>query len=384
MEYIFLIAAFNAFFFSILLIQKKPGATHDKILIFWLVYLGFFTGVYGLFYNQLFSDFPLLSASFISLLLLHGPFLYLYLASLTRHTKILPARVVLHFIPFILFNLYLLISMFFPETSARIRLDHSIEYGHAPLLFNFFLFITALSGPFYFLLAVRLFKKLDVRILRNFSSPKNSDLAWLRALVYIFGAVWTSLMLFAALHHVFQLFSWMFCTHGLTLSLSGFILLVGYFGLRQKEIFHAALDYDLSNSTGKAKYASTGLSAENVQQTGDRLKALMKTDKPFLNPELSLPQLSEMLDVPAYQLSQVINSNFNQNYFDFVNAYRVEEVKIKICDPAFGHLSMLGIAFESGFNSKSAFNRIFKKTTGITPTQYRLKHRNSNDRQPAR
>ncbi|MBW6536710.1 MAG: helix-turn-helix domain-containing protein [Mariniphaga sp.] len=384
MEYIFLIAAFNAFFFSALLIQKKPGAAHDKILIFWLVYLGFFTGVYGLFYNQLFRDFPLLSASFISLLLLHGPFLYFYLASLIRHSKILPARAVLHFIPFILFNLYLLISLFFPETSARIRLDHSNEHGHAPLLFNFFLLITALSGPFYFLLAVRLFKKLDVRILRNFSTPKNSNLAWLRTLVYVFGAVWTALMLFAILHHIFQLFSWMFCTHGLALSLSVFILLIGYFGLRQKEIFHSGLDYDLSNSPEKVKYASTGLSAENARQTGERLKALMKTEKPFLNPELSLPQLAEMLDVPAYQLSQVINSNFNQNYFDFVNTYRVEEVKTKICDPAFGHLSFLGIAFESGFNSKSAFNRIFKKTTGKTPTHYRLEHRNSHDRQPIR
>jgi AraC-like DNA-binding protein len=371
MESIFLIAAFNAFFFFLLLIRKKPQAAHDTILKFWLVYLGIFTGTYGLFYPKLFTDFPLLSAAFISLLLLHGPFLYFYLASLIRHSKILSARTILHFIPLLLFNLYLLVSLFFPEISAGIRLDHTSEKGNAPLLFNFFLLITALSGPFYFALAVRLFKKLDVHILRNFSTSKNSNLAWLRTLVYIFGTVWTALMLFAIAHHVFHLFSWKFCTHGLTLSLSVFILLIGYFGLRQKEIFYSAVEYDMANSPEKVKYAGTGLNVENARQIAEKLKAFIKTEKPFLNPDLSLPQLADMLDIPVHQLSQVINSVFNQNYFEFINAYRVEEVKEKICDPAFAHLSILGMAFESGFNSKSAFNRIFKKQTGKTPTQYR-------------
>jgi len=82
MKYIFLTAAFNAFFFSVLIFQKKSKAVHDKILIFWLAYLGLFTGVYGLASNELFTRFPLLSASFISLLLLHGPFLYFYISSL--------------------------------------------------------------------------------------------------------------------------------------------------------------------------------------------------------------------------------------------------------------------------------------------------------------
>lgn len=185
--------------------------------------------------------------------------------------------------PFLLFNLYLLVSLFFPEISAGIRLDHTSEKENVPLLFNFFLLITALSGPFYFVLAVRLFKKLDVHILRNFSTSKNSNLAWLRTLVYIFGIVWTALMLFAIIYHAFRLFSWKFCTHGLTLSLSVFILLIGYFGLRQKEIFYSAVEYDMANSPEKVKYAGTGLNAENARQTAEKLKAFIKTEKPFLN-----------------------------------------------------------------------------------------------------
>lgn len=378
MEYIFIIAAFNAFFFSILLIQKKPRSLYDNILIYWLIYLGFYTGIYGLFFHKIFTGFPLLSAAFISLLLLHGPFLYFYIASLTRYSKMLPGHIILHLIPFLLFNLYLLASLFFPETSVRIRFDHTNEHGHIPFLFNLFLLLTALSGSFYFLLAVRLFKTHDIHILRNFSAKRNSNLTWLRTLVYIFGTVWTALMLFAIVHHVFHLFSWKFCTHGLTLSLSVFILLIGYFGLQQKEIFYSDIEYDLAISPEKIKYSSTGLNAENARQTAEKLRAFMKTEKPFLNPELSLPQLAKMLDIPVHQLSQVINGIFNQNYFEFINAYRVEEVKEKICDPSFGHLSLLGIAFESGFNSKSAFNRIFKKLTGKTPTQYRNDSKHSH------
>ncbi len=81
MKYIFLIAAFNALFFAVLVLQKKK-ALHDKILIYWLIYLGLYTGIYALFSNKLFIDFHLLSASFISLLLLHGPFLFLYISAL--------------------------------------------------------------------------------------------------------------------------------------------------------------------------------------------------------------------------------------------------------------------------------------------------------------
>jgi len=75
--------------------------------------------------------------------------------------------------------------------------------------------------------------------------------------------------------------------------------------------------------------------------------------------------------IPTHQLSRVINEHFGRNFFDFINGYRVAEVKRKILDPAYAHFSLLGIAFESGFNSKSAFNRVFKKITGQTPSQFK-------------
>ena len=371
MKYIFLIAAFNAFFFSTLLLQKKPKAVHDKILTYWLVYLGVYAGIYGLFSNTLFTSFHLLSASFISLLMLHGPFLYLYISALIDERFKLYGKDMLHFIPFILFNLFLLIGSFSPEISERIRLDHSeVEHG-ASLLFNFFLILTALSGPVYFILSIKLFKKLDINIFNNFSTIENINLDWLRKLVYSFGAVWTILITVATIHHIFHLFSWIFCTDGLSLSLSIFIILVGYFGLRQREIFSGYDKNQFVTESKAIKYEGSGLKESDAILYVEKLKNYMDMEKPFLNPDLNLPQLSKDLGIPPHHLSQVVNKNIGLNFFDFINRYRIEETKAKMVDSRYSNLSLLGIAFESGFNSKSAFNRVFKNLTGETPTQYK-------------
>jgi len=98
---------------------------------------------------------------------------------------------------------------------------------------------------------------------------------------------------------------------------------------------------------------------------------LLEEERPYLQSRLTLQELASKLDLPAYQLSQLINREFGQNFFELINHYRVEEVKKKLADPAFQHLTYLGIALESGFNSKASFNRIFKKMTGKTPNEYR-------------
>lgn len=228
MKYFFLIAAFNAFFFAVLLFQKKPKAVHDKILIFWLAFLGLYTGIYGLSSNELFTYFPLLSASFISLLLLHGPFLYFYISSLVVNPNKFRPKDLLHFIPFLLFNLYLIIVSYLPRVSERISLSHVASEHESPLLFQLFLMLVVLSGPVYFVFSIRLFKNLDIQIFNNFSSAENINPDWLRKLVYIFGSVWTLLMIVATIHHVFHLFSWIFCTDGISLSLSILLTVSGW------------------------------------------------------------------------------------------------------------------------------------------------------------
>ncbi len=373
MKYIFLIAAFNALFFALLILQKKK-ALHDKILIYWLIYLGLYTGIYALFSNKMFVEYHLLSASFISLLLLHGPFLFLYISALIDQKFQFNREKLAHFIPFILFNFFIFFASFFPELSEGIRLNHIKSEHGAPLFFNLFLILIVLSGPFYFVLSILHFKKLDINIFNYFSSYANVNLIWLRKLVYIFGGIWTILMIFTTIHHVFHMFSWIFCTHGLTLSLSAFIILIGYYGLKQKEIFIQYPELKIEDATEpKTKYAGVFLKETDIEHYVSKLKHFMDAQKPYLEADLSLPELANKLEMPSHHLSRIINEQFGVNFFDFVNQYRIDEVKSRMNNAEFENLSLLGIAFDSGFNTKSAFNRVFKKMTGLTPTEYKNK-----------
>ncbi|OJV22171.1 MAG: AraC family transcriptional regulator [Bacteroidetes bacterium 41-46] len=376
MKYIFLIAAFNALFFALLIFQKKK-ALHDKVLILWLIYLGIYTGIYALFSETMFDNFHILSASFISLLLLHGPFLFLYISSLADINFKMNQTKLIHFAPFVLFNLFLLIASQYPEISEGIRLNHTHGMHKPVWVFNLFLISVVLSGPFYFILSILSLKRLDVNIFNNFSTLENVNLSWLRKLIYTFGFIWTALMIFAMIHHVFNMFSWIFCTHGLTLSLSVFIIIIGYLGLKQKEIFVNFPDSGSEFVTEeRAKYSGVAADEEETKHYVSNLRQYMDAEKPYLDPEISLPELSKRLGVSSHFLSRVINEQLGVNFFDFVNRYRVEEVKLRITDPKFNYLSILGIAFESGFNTKSTFNRVFKKTTGLTPKEFREQSEN--------
>jgi AraC-like DNA-binding protein len=221
-------------------------------------------------------------------------------------------------------------------------------------------------------LTIRLFKKLDINIFNNFSNPANIDLYWVRRLVLVFGIIWTALISITIIHHIFNMFSMVFCTDGLFLSLSAFVILIGYFGLKQKVIFSAEQHLiEAEDERILTKYSGSRLTDSEAKQHAEKLRDHMKSSKSYLNPDLSLSQLAAELNISSHYLSQVINEQFNLNFFDFVNRYRVEAFKEKAKDPELRNYSLLGIAFECGFNSKSAFNRIFKQATGLTPSQYK-------------
>ncbi|RZK44358.1 MAG: AraC family transcriptional regulator, partial [Hymenobacter sp.] len=100
-----------------------------------------------------------------------------------------------------------------------------------------------------------------------------------------------------------------------------------------------------------------------------KLLALMADERPWLEPELTLAELAQRLRTHPAQLSRIINLGCGQNFNDFVNTYRVAEARRKLADARFAHYSLVGVALESGFNSKSTFNRVFKKLTGQAPSE---------------
>jgi AraC-like DNA-binding protein len=146
------------------------------------------------------------------------------------------------------------------------------------------------------------------------------------------------------------------------------IYTIGYMGWRQPEIFAGN-----AFATAVEKYKSSPLSLSEMQRYKKQLTDIMEKDKPFLNSLLTLKELAGSMGIQSYRLSQVINQQFNQNFFDFVNYYRIKEAKAKLSDPKNAHFSILAIAYDAGFNSKSVFNTAFKKHTGMTPSRFREK-----------
>ncbi|HEX8576272.1 MAG TPA: helix-turn-helix domain-containing protein [Flavobacterium sp.] len=97
----------------------------------------------------------------------------------------------------------------------------------------------------------------------------------------------------------------------------------------------------------------------------------MKNNKPFLDCELTLVKLASMMDISIHQLSYLINTGFDENFYQFINRYRIEEANKLILDESMAHLNFQEIGFEVGFNSKSVFYATFKKYTGQTPSEYK-------------
>ena len=100
----------------------------------------------------------------------------------------------------------------------------------------------------------------------------------------------------------------------------------------------------------------------------------METEKPFIEFDLNIMDLAKILETSVNKLSQVINESFHKNFYNLVNHYRIEEVKKLLKDPEKQKFTIISIAYECGFNSKSSFNTAFKKHTHLTPSQYKNKH----------
>ncbi|MCP4216259.1 MAG: helix-turn-helix domain-containing protein [bacterium] len=131
--------------------------------------------------------------------------------------------------------------------------------------------------------------------------------------------------------------------------------------------------YRQEEAEQEQKYQASSLVTPKARMYSRKLVQLMEQEKPYLDAELTSAGLAETVGISRKHLSQVINQQFNMNFKNFLNKYRVEEAKKKLVDPAEQDFVLLKIALDVGFNSKSVFNEAFKKFTGMTPSQYRKK-----------
>lgn len=140
---------------------------------------------------------------------------------------------------------------------------------------------------------------------------------------------------------------------------------LGYFIILKRDIF------EVPNLKETAKTTLSDKTDEHFK----RVLELMETEKLYRDSTLNMDVLAQKSDLSNGYLSQIINQKEGKNFYDFVNTYRVKEVKQHLVDTQYDHYSILGIGLEAGFQSKSTFNAVFKKMTGMTPTQYKKKVR---------
>lgn len=236
-------------------------------------------------------------------------------------------------------------------------------------------------GVVYLALIVGQLRRHQRRLKDTFSSVERVRLAWLRNLTA--GVV--AMLLISAVFYVLG-------TRGLVpvvgmdpsglyddltlLAVTVFVYALGYFGLRQPEITApaAAEDEPAEPRLGRAPYARSGMSPEEAARHRDRLLALMESEHPHRQGDLTLQDLADALGISSHNLTEVINTQLGQSFYDFVNGYRVRDVQAWLVDPAYAEWTVLAIGMEAGFNAKSSFNAAFKRHAGMTPSQYR-RHR---------
>jgi AraC-like DNA-binding protein len=167
--------------------------------------------------------------------------------------------------------------------------------------------------------------------------------------------------------------------------LTFFAFAFSFYGFKQPGIFNEILAEQKSVKKVKEtegqdpKYERSGLKEEDAGKYLQVLLQYMEREKPYLDVDLTIHDISNALDIPRHYLTQVINGLLGKNFYTFINEYRIQEVKKLLVDDEFSKYTLTSIAFEAGFNSKSSFNSVFKTTTGMTPTEFRNTHLNVSD-----
>jgi len=346
-------------FVAALLANKKDKAQSDLYLMSWMLLNALHLSVHYTFTIGLFTDYPFLFGILTPLPLLHGVFLYLYVAAMTNQ---LPAKKYvnwLHAIPVVLVFIYLLLYFFFIPTEEQVKTLDNKGADHQFFVVALNL-ATMISGVIYVGWSILLLRKHKKNILNSFSGLEKVNLRWLWFLIIGLAILWTVVILAKQENHVF------------TVAVV-FVILTGYFGIQQVDIFRnreKEQQTDKSLSDEKEKYAKSGLSEDASQDLYAKLISLMEEQSAYKKQELSIGELADMLDIHPNYLSQVINDKAGQSFYDFINTYRVEAFKKLIASPESKQFTLLSMAYDCGFNSKSSFNRYFKKATNHTPSQY--------------
>lgn len=358
MEYLFVLAGGFALLFLIILISNKGKRTDHWILALLLVLI--ITSSYyvfllyhknGEYYQPVFSEIN------FAIPLLYGVLLWFYSRSLLLRDFKFKLIDLLHFVPFILF----LGFVFYMMINQKIETEHKMGYPLIKLIIN----------PIYIFMTLNFLNRFNKKVQEKYSYDLQEHHYWLSWVAYGGLGLWVV----ACLGNVFNYFnegqSNLLGDYFLVGFLALFLFILAYVGFNRTKIFQAVQDdVQISMEDDESIHEEKSVDKSDYKKLYDQLLQTMETDKLYLDSQLSLHKLATKSKIPAGKLSTIINTHADQNFYDFVNTYRVKLIKERLRTDDMELYSILGIAEECGFNSKASFNRVFKKMEGKTPTQY--------------
>lgn len=314
----------------------------------------------------LLDDFPHAVRIYVLGSFLLGPITYFYMRTCTENTFRVTRKMWWHFIPAIF-------DFFFQLPFYALAGDEKLQY-----FYNFFsedslqqpLWLTVtkiLHVGIYFLLSMSIINQYKKHLPNTTSSIDNAFHRWLSLFCFALTTPIISALIFS---FTGPNFSFLY----LNLSIFGVIFTALTLLVIKPSIFHRFPNQIImtsSNEEIKKKYERSRLQDGQKEKYLNTLYHYFDHRKPYLESELTLAQVSEQTNIPTHYLSQVINEKMNCNFLDFVNSYRVEEAKIKLANDKSKQYTVLSIAYDSGFNSKSTFYSAFKRHVGKTPSEFR-------------
>ena len=356
METVAWIGFSQALFTGFLIAAKKNRSVSDTMLASWLFLIAFEFGTYGIDL-QVFKNNVTLSNPFF----LFNPAIYLYACSLTNKKFSLKWIQLLHLIPYIIFEglAYLL--------REKMEVVNFFKHDSTFLFRMAFMVASSLSWVIYSMLSVIKVHIHRIHLKDEFSTLDSyKRISWLLFVLIVYILYWLGTVILGVMNYlkitdqVILNFSYSF--------LLALLYLLGFYGLKQELIFY---ENHAEKASKNNKYKYSRLQEKYKKELKKKILGYFEKEKPYLDSELTIGKLSERLNVSRHVVTEVLNTVFNKNFYQFVNEYRVDAVKQMLSGPKKNILSIEAIGYECGFNSKSTFFSVFKNLTGKTPMQYK-------------
>lgn len=310
-----------------------------------------------------------------------GPFLLMYLREMTGEKYQKRNGWFLHFLPAAI-TLLIYVLFYTMPSNGKIEMVLTEQREEAVGNPGFLVLLIAAQTMFYFLYGFMILSRYSRRLKEKYSAIEKRNLDWLKIFIGIILLTWI-IWIFA-----------IYTSSGLARIMDDMcfpivVYIFGYIGISQVDMgqVRAALSssdggdieskvqsistVDKKDDKAVIRYERSSLTSEKAEILKQKLDTLMLHERPYLEDDLSLRELADRLEVFPHHLSQLLNEHYGQNFFDYINSYRAQEVKNMLLNPNQKDESILSIAFTCGFNSKATFNAFFKKQTGQTPRQFR-------------